>query len=267
MLVGLVLPIAVFGLVDAMTWSYPFQSYIRYVRIVVMEGKGTQYGVSPWHFYPGKLLFHFGPVLLVALVGLRRSPFLGWIAFIVVASHSLLAHKELRFIYPVMPIVLALAALGFVEIANAFNQYRFAPLSSKTVAILGLGVLALTSGLLAWEYPRWSHHAGGLVALDRLSDDSSVCGVGIYKLGVDDTGGYTHLHRNVPIVLVQNGAEFDEQMSSFNAIVTAGTLREPLTGFQVTECWKDACLYRRPGPCIASAKTNEVNEFLREHGG
>ncbi len=263
---GLLLPVVAFGLVDALTWSYPFQSFLRYLWITFVENKSALYGTEPWDWYLLQVAVRFLPLFLLALVGVRRSLFLGWVVFIILASHSIIPHKELRFIYPAMPIVLTLAALGFVEFVEDFNTWTKTPLSSRTIIVAGVIFCILTSALFAWRSPRWTQFSGGLIAMDRLSQDSSVCGVGLYNISWIYSGGYSHLHRNVPIVLVRRDAELENQASSFNALVAGEAPIDQEAGFKSAECWNGVCLYRRAGPCIISAKTNEVNKVLRETG-
>lgn len=263
---GILLPVIAFGLVDAVTWSYPFQSFFRYFWVVIIQGRSLIFGTEPWYWYFWVLLIHFLPMFLLALVGVRRSPFLGWVAFIIIASHSLLAHKEYRFIYPVMPIVVTLAALGFVELAEDFRAWGKPTLSPRTIVVAGLVVCVCTSGVLAWYSPLWTKHSGGLIAFDGLSIDSSVCGVGLYQVGWIYTGGYSHLHRNVPIVIARQDSELEKQVPSFNALLTRGTFSDPTQRFSLEGCWKDVCLYRRAGPCTMTPQYNEVNKLLRETG-
>jgi hypothetical protein len=266
MLAGLLLPVVAFGLVDAITWSYPFQSFLRYFWVNVVEKKNVLYGTEPWYWYSLLLPIHFLPLFLLALVGVRRSPFLGWVALIMLASHSLIPHKELRFMYPVMPIVITLAALGFVEFAQDFNGWGKASLSSRAIMVAGLIFCILTSALFAWRSPRWTHFSGSLIAMDRLSQDASVCGVGLYKISWIYSGGYSHLHHNVPLVVVRQDAELEDQTPSFNALVTDGTFTDQKMGFKFAGCWNGVCLYRRSGSCIVSSKFNEINKILRDTG-
>ena len=270
---GLLLPIVSFGLVDAITWSYPFQSFLGFFWVVVVKGQsffsrgiGYSFVPDPWYWYLWVLAIHFLPLFALALLGIRRSPFLGWLALTIVATLSVLPHKEYRYMYPVMPIVITLAALGLVEFAEDFNRWAKIPLSPRAIMVAGLTFCILTSGLLAWRYPRWTHFSGSLIAMDRLSRDSSVCGVGLYKLSWLYSGGYSHLHRNVPIVLVLRDDELEDQAPGFNALVTDGTFADQKMGFKSAGCWKGVCLYRRAGSCIVSSKYNEVNKVLREVG-
>jgi len=263
---GLLLPVVAFGLVDAITWSYPFQSSLRYLWVTFAENKSALFGTEPWYWYLLQVAVRFLPLFLLALVGVRRSPFLGWVVLIILASHSLIPHKELRFMYPVMPMVITLAALGFVEFAEDFNTWGKRRLSPRPIMVAGLVFCIVTSALFAWRSSRWTHSSGGLIAMDRLSQDSSVCGVGLYKLSWIYSGGYSHLHRNVPIVLVLRDAELESQAPGFNALVTDGTFTNQNVGFKSAGCWNGVCLYRRAGSCIASSQYNEVNKVLRETG-
>jgi phosphatidylinositol glycan class B len=132
--------------------------------------------------------------------------------------------------------------------------------------VAGLIVCIFISALFAWRSPRWTHFSGSLIAMDRLSQDPSVCGVGLYNLSWIYSGGYSHLHRNVPIILVQRDSELEEQAPGFNALVTGGTLSGHNMGFESAGCWNGICLYRRAGSCLPSSQYNEVNKLLRETG-
>ena len=216
-LLGLLLPIVSFGLVDAITLSYPFQSFFGLFQVVIIEGRvenqgiGYNFAPDPWYWYLLQVSNSFPSTVFISPVGVRRSHFLGWLAVIIVGTLSALPHKEYRYMYPVMPIVITLAALGFVEFVEDFNKWGKTPLSPKAITVAGLIFCILTSALFAWRSPGWTHSSGGLIAMDRLSQDPSVCGVGLYKLSWIYSGGYSHLHRNVPIVLVLRDAELEEQ--------------------------------------------------------
>jgi hypothetical protein len=194
------------------------------------------------------------------------------VALIILGSHSVLADKEIRYLYPVRPIVLTLAALGIVELMEAYNARSRSPLSSssRTIVLAGLAFFALTSSSLALIFPHWADSSGGLISMDHLSRDSSVCGVGIYGGGWGETGGYSHLHRNVPIVLILNVSDFKKEASSFDSVILPLRLRETLNtpgqGFKLERCWNGVCLYRRPGFCSPPADQHEINGALKLTG-
>jgi hypothetical protein len=265
LLAGLLLPVAVFGLVDAFTWSYPFQSFFRYFWVNIVVGKSSFYGIRPWYWYLSFLVKYLGPLLLLAVAGVRRSPLLGWVTLVIVATHSLIGHKEGRFLYPVIPILITLAALGFVEVAGYLRTHTRLHLPPRAIVAYGLLLFALCSAFVAAHFPRWHQASGGLISMDRLSTDPSVCGVGLYRIPWAWTGGYVHLHQNVPLILVLKDAQLEVQHLGFNALVAEGTPNVATKGFKPEGCWNGACLYRRSGPCISSLQYNEVNDLLR-HG-
>ena len=272
---GLLLPVVGFGLVDAVTWSHPFQSFLVYFRVharefVVPSLPSTDvvegaHNVPLWYLYLRMLCAHLGPVGFLVLIGIRRSPLLGCVALIHLAFHSFYGAGEVRYLYPLVPLEITLAALGIMELAPAFNARRKSPLSSRTIIVGGLAFLALSSCLLVTNFD-WSERSGSLVAFDQLSRDPTLCGVGIYRVGWWNIGGYTHLHQNVPIVLLQQASELEQEPRTFNAVVTHGNLSDPKDGFELAGCWNGYCLYRRPGPCTPLQGGNEINYYLWLNG-
>jgi hypothetical protein len=190
---------------------------------------------------------------------------LGWVALIHLAFHSFYGAGEVRYLYPLVPLEITLAALGIMEFAPAFNARRKSPLSSRTIIVGGLAFLALSSCLLVPHF-NWSRNSGTFAAFDQLSRDPTLCGVGIYRIGWWNIGGYTHLHQNVPIVLLQQASELEQEPRTFNAVVTPGSLSDPKDGFELAGCWNGYCLYRRPGPCTPLQGGNEINWVLWLNG-
>lgn len=258
---GFLLPMIAFGLVDWFTWSYPFQSFIRYFSVNLLQHRSAIYGTEPWYWYGLILAKHFGPVLVFALLGVRRSPFLGWMALIILASHSVIPHKEARFLYPMAPMIITLAALGIVEMTEAARSLGTLPWPGTVIA--GVAICGLTSGFLAWTAASqgyWSRGSGSLAAMDYLSREQSVCGVGIYQPHWYESGGYAHLHQPVPIVLMETSDWKD--IPSYNFALTDKPLRDPPADLTLVRCWNDACLYRRRGSCTPP-QTNEIDAVLQ----
>jgi GPI mannosyltransferase 3 len=257
---GILAPIALFGIVDAFTWSYPFHSFIRFFGINVMERvKLDSWAIAhqwirPWYWFLPVLALRLGPMALFALLGARRSPFLGWVALVILLTHSVVGHKEFRFVYPIIPIAVTLAALGIADVLSALSARLPALRSATTAVIAGLAVCLCSSALLAWFFPVWSRFSGNLIAFQELSRDARVCGLALVGEEVDPviSGGYTYLHRNIPMFYFRaaGGAHMNRLAPSFNAIVTGRPLH--YAGFESVRCWNGTCLYRRQGSCTAS---------------
>ena len=263
---GLLLPVLGFGLVDAFTWSYPFQSFIKYFWVNAIEGRSALYGLKPWYWYGLVLTEQMFPLLVLALVGVRRSPFLGWFALIVLVSHSLIGHKEVRFIYIVFPIVVTLAAIGLVDIVRHFTARSTRPaLIGRVTVVCALGAISLLSYLSVPLFPYWQKDAAGIAAFDRLSRDRAVCGVADYDLWYT-MGGYAHLDRDIPILLIENARALRGQASAFNALLAKRSALPATLGFTRIRCWHNACLYTRGGSCAPPARRYEVNTVLRRIG-
>lgn len=114
LVLGGLAPVAVFGLVDLVTWGRFLGSYIGYVEFNLVRGQAAIFGTSPWTGYLSRLAER-APIglpllLLVALAGARATwPFL-LSAVALVAALSTQGHKEERFIVAVWPLVLIAAA-------------------------------------------------------------------------------------------------------------------------------------------------------------
>ena len=264
--VGFLLPIAIFGMVDLFTWSSPFQSFVGYFWVNAIEGRSKMFGTAPWYWYCSYLLDAMGPMLFLAVVGCLRSPFLGWMALIILTSHSAFSHKEPRFLYPLMPLIVTLAALGIAEILRSFTLRNRPMFPAWATILIGLLVCCLTSFLLAPRFPWWEKNAGGVVAFDRLSRNSGLCGAGLYDVAWFSSGGYAQLHRNVPIVVVPGASELAARSAAFNALIApVGTSGLP-ADFRRIECAGGICLYQRPGVCEAPSSGDEIDAFLRRTG-
>lgn len=264
---GLFLPVLAFGLVDGMTWSYPWQSFIRYFQINVFEGKSAAFGIKPWYWYLLILAALLGPVVVFLWKGARRTPFLAAVSLIILVSHSLLGHKEIRFIFLILPLAITMASIGFVEsLAKARVRWKLPEFSRKVVAS-GVLCFALSSAFITPKLvSTWCKAPGAVLAFDRLSRDSSLCGVALDQVLWEKSGGYTHLHRNVPILRVTDSASLAVKAQAFNAIVAPVAISGLPAGYKRDECWNGICVYQRPGACLAPQPEDRLNESLQKTG-
>ncbi|MEI9967106.1 MAG: hypothetical protein WDM87_00185 [Terracidiphilus sp.] len=120
---GASLPVLLFGITDWITWSYPWQSFVLYYKENVVSGPGKELTiVQPWYWYALVLLVLLGPAVLLLFHGTRRSPFLAIFCAIIVVSHSVIPHKEIRFIYPILAPAITLAAMGIVDLLQEIKH-------------------------------------------------------------------------------------------------------------------------------------------------
>jgi hypothetical protein len=260
------------GLLDSLTWEYPFQSFVSNIWVNIVEKKSLNFGTAPWYYFAAKWALIWGgaivPIAILFVIALRKNLLLGLIAFTIIATHMLFAHKEYRFVFPATPFIIILVGLGTAEV---FSYFQKEIKTRKQMLMVSVGISfgwALTSGILATNdqfRPNWFRGAGGIYAFNYLHDKPDLCGVGILGITWFQTAGYSHLHRKVPIIIPPN-----DVAASYAAYNYALADPQELPGswpYSKVKCWSDnkICVYRRDGSC-ENAPDLEVNEVLRRRG-
>jgi hypothetical protein len=285
MMAGILGPLLFFGMVDAFTWSYPFQSFWKNFWVNIVENRSHIYGVSPWYEYFLYLLkswsFFLIPITLLALIGARCSPILAWLAIAIVLTHSILAHKEYRFIYPALVILIILAGLGTAQIVKLWFL-RWSSSWGKFIAVLlCLGLWTSTSAVLAGRFniytelswpmlwtntsgTHWNAQSSNLLALQKLSQEKRLCGVALWDIHWALSGGYTYLHRDVPIFLIEKAQDFDTQKENFNYLVANIPVKQQ--DYTSQQCWGNTCIYKREGDC-KPITSDHINQVIKQTGG
>ena len=117
---GLALPIVLSGLLDWITWGWPFHATVMYVyyqsKVSSAAGLNPFYSYFGWEWVAWGL---FGVVIvLTALYGALRLPLLFWVAVTIFVVHSAVGHKEYRYISPALPLIMTLAGVGSTMAAD-----------------------------------------------------------------------------------------------------------------------------------------------------
>lgn len=200
-----------FGLLDLVTWGGFFHSALAYLRFNAIEGRAALWGVSPGAYYAGVLWRCMPlPLLCIALfaplAAARAAGLLG-VALGFALVHSLVPHKELRFLFPALPLFCALAAAGMEVLAARGRLLRSgAPLFALACgAVSAAGFHALRFGQLgqyeqvkpaASAYDDFGQVNRLLLAAHDLPD---LCGLKLEGVDLVWSGGYSYLHRPVPL--------------------------------------------------------------------
>ncbi|MBZ0215691.1 MAG: hypothetical protein K8F25_03980, partial [Fimbriimonadaceae bacterium] len=260
------------GLLDWATWDYPFQSILKNFAINVFGGKAASFGAQPFLWYllliANAWVGFVVPMVCFILVGARRSPLLFLIPVVILISHSFIAHKEYRFLYPALPFALILASVGASELYS---------LATKNLSIRGRrnGFLLMCFGWLITSTVLAGHngfrgnfvkHVGQIAAFDSIRDDKNICGIGLVGVSWVNTPGYSTLNRNIPIYLSSNIDQANELSESFNAVLYRDdSWHVHLDGYQIKDCKDGICLATRPGTCIERPEQT-VNNTLERRG-
>jgi GPI mannosyltransferase 3 len=268
---GAVLVVAMAGVLDWATWGYPFFSFWTNIRINLLLDKASIYGTSPWHWYFGEYIKLWSgslvPIAILIVAGAPRAPLLLAVPTVILASHAVIRHKELRFVFAAIPFILLLAAIGTAAFVEAMR--RAWPRAGRHL-LIGMAILcwALTSLILAVGdhfRPNWTTERPLLAAMSDLRDRSSMCGLGLIDVPWYTTGGYTYLHRPIPIYPVPDHA-IGTMRDAFNVALAPKELPLQPLGFHRERCYSDkACLFGRLGTCTAQPD-RMISEDLRPKG-
>ena len=185
---------AALGVLDALTWGGFLHSFLAYVAFNRPGGPaGQAFGAKPWWWLALPL---GGMIPLVAVPGfvrgLRKPDVVVGCWFFYLACVALSPHKEGRFLLPLLPLGMAIAA---GPVCATLGRWRAA--RPKIAAPLALGWLGLSvlSPTLRWR-----------VALDRdlldaqvdVGRDPSLRGVALVGVPWFSGGGAFYLNRDVP---------------------------------------------------------------------
>lgn len=175
------------GLLDKLTWGEWFHSLIHYLRFNVVSGAAAaQFGAQPWWAYFPRLLV--APFAVVGLVvGFRRCVWLfvaPAVAYFMAVSAT--AHKEDRFLYPVLILLTVAGAPAFVTWATANIKRRW---TGGLIAISQLCFFVFPSPFDVQRKEQFqlaakaSHGATGLVVMNE---------------GMWGSPGFFYLGKNLP---------------------------------------------------------------------
>ena len=280
LLAGAAIPLLILGSIDWVTWSIPFASVINNFVANIVDGRSHIYGTSPAGWYAWQFLRHWGGVFALVTVfsiwGARRQPLPLLVAIVIVLAHSAVAHKEYRFIFPAIPLILLSAAIGSADIAN-----KLVSLSTngsitqfKATLTICIGWIIASTALATSDVmrPEWSRGRGGLEFMSAARS-SAHCGVGLTGTRWWWTGGYSSLNRNIPIHQLDPGTQAAWNTNSFDAWLAPAVWDGPSkSGFARLLCENQnaggvdrVCYWTRRGPCEENRRT-EVQNVIEAAG-
>jgi len=214
------------GGLDKVTWGGWFESVVNYVAFNLDPVKTAIFEKPPADYYVLVLFTAMAlPVvafLCVAPFGAMRAPGIALIALAFIGVHSAIAHKEFRFILPAIPLVGSVAALGLQHFLDDPPDSKWVP-RAIVAGFVACGLVSaatfhtLTLRDIGQSQPRsLVDHSGQVTlvspdssaydqpgAINRLllraHDQADLCGLRIEPFDLVQSGGYSYLHRLVPL--------------------------------------------------------------------
>jgi len=262
---GFLAALAFGATLDWLTLGYPLASIWRNFYYNLYLGISSDFDINPWYYY---LLGELGIwlsaaplVAVLAVLGARRLPILATAALVVVAVHSAIGHKEYRFIYPAIVPLMILAAIGLGELAS-WGEERLRQHGWRGSLARATGIILPSAVWVAIAASVWS---GGVIAPLRQRDRDellamtfvrqlpSLCGIAIdWSEAWVWAGGYSHLHRRIPMYWPTEAGASLPDASAFNVLIYR-SVPPKQSGFDKLRCFGAVCVAQRPGPCEARA--------------
>jgi GPI mannosyltransferase 3 len=239
------------------------------------QGVSRIYGVVPWYYILGFMIYFWGGafafIWVLAALGARRLPLLFAVAATTLLAYSLIGHKEYRFIYPVLPLIVTLAGLGTVELIQALCKTGVLPCDQAIGVRLGAGLWVLTSIALLASAPfqyLLTRDSGEIKAFHMLSASSATCGIGLYKVSVWKTPGYSYLRSGIALYELNSAEELTAQSVHVNSLIADESVTIPNPGFDRRTCFPNGykvrtnqlaepvCVWVRGGSCVPGTSGN-----------
>jgi phosphatidylinositol glycan class B len=259
---------------NLMMGNMPFRWMLEAVRINIVEGRASVYGTTPWLGYPAMIAVFWSlllaPVILtLAWRGQQRYPVLFWMALVHLVVHSLIAHKEYRFILASTGLIVILAALAAADVLRALPRER---LMRGTIGMLIVWIGA-SAALANWSFkPYWSMLTDMSEAHMVARGADASCGFALLTPLRSVAGSYALYKRASPIYAFDTAEELAGHSSAFNIIMTDDTLVGQLPKeFNDIRCGEVGitdtpnCVAKRAGRCSGNPAQHHINEWLRRN--
>lgn len=278
LIAGAAVPVLVLGVLDWVTLGTPFQSVWLNIWVNIGLGVSSEAGREPfltlWTL-PLEIwgVAGFAIVLITAIQGARRLPVPIYVAAAIVAFHSLIPHKEYRFSYPALPLLIILSGLGTAELVRAAVPHlprpgAAAPLLAALTLLLWSGLSYTIADSAIFKIP-WTRERAQIAAFDAVTHRADACGLGLLGLRWVVTPGMSALPRGVALDQLRAvpSPGGDAAYNYVLATIQAPTLPD---SYRRVDCFagdRDAaglahirlCLWRRAGGCTAPAPPVPVN--------
>ena len=256
---GVAVPVLLLGTVDWLSWGSPFQSIWKNILVNFFQNKAEVYGVEPAYWYLVEIARMNGAATLALLVffflGARQAPLLASTSVLVVAFHSLIAHKEISFVYAAVPPAMVTVGLGTAWLVKRLPELLRLPVEPSRLLAAGAGgwfAVALLTGLAEQPYAQSGPRAGLQSLWGDLRAKPDLCGLGLYGRGQFPwpwSSGYTGLDRAVPMYLMRSPQALAEAEPGFNYAVVTAEGSADLPGYDRLRCSWYLCLVHREQAC------------------
>lgn len=272
--------LAIGGAIDVAHGAVPFGWVVANIEQNFLHDRAVEFGTAPATTYVVWLWDRWSivivPLSFAIFRGYRHAPLLFWVAVTDMAFHSLIAHKEPRFVFLSMTALIIIAALGSADwvLLSRLAWRRWAGL-----AIAGGWVAASAALAATGEWPAlWMKGIGAARLAAELKADPQMCGLALYDLYffklpsrdrlVGDAPLFGFYARD-PLAGDQLSHVTRDASTAFNRILALRSNEKELpANFTVRDCRSidgaPVCIFARDGKCNTSAAASFTpNDVLK----
>lgn len=217
------------GWLDYYMWGSYFVSYTNNYLYNKVYGVSSFWGEQPVWMYLAYLGLYSGGLYWVAIANglLRQSK--PWLMLALLAAvilpHSLIAHKEYRFVFAAAPFCLMLTAQAIDDLWRSGKGRNWGKVIVRLAVFYSVAVLLVTSFFL-------DPKASQLQAYRYLNDQPELVSVLNLSAPWYTTGGYYYLHRDVPIYFPDHLAGIEPaKWSRYVSHIVCDPGQEAIPGF------------------------------------
>jgi GPI mannosyltransferase 3 len=281
--VGGLVVVLLAGMVDVAHGVVPFQWLVLNIKQNLLNDRASEFGVSSATAYVQLLSVIWSGATLLLLCALwrgwRHAPLLIVAALVNIAFHSSIQHKEYRFIFLSVVLLIIAAALGSADWAQTMREKpawrRWAlPLVAGGWVLVSLGLAEATKPM----QDNWMRGTGTARLAAELRADPELCGLALYITSFHLLPGRERLvngsplyalHPKDPIAGGRLPALAKQHEAAFNRILAPPEAASDLPAdFSRRSCASMgddgvACIFARSGTCdVAAAGPFAINDVL-----
>jgi hypothetical protein len=271
--IGALPALAIGAATDLAAGMAPFAWVAKNLSMNLLHGRAEYFGTFGPFYYVTAVFLRLLPLSLVIVgcaffVEKRYRPLL-FAAIANIAVHSLIGHKEYRFIWLSTFVFVVLAALTSVDLVDRLRARRQASPESRPMA---LTLLCLSwAGLSYWSLVATGGFAalrdGGKIAEATIEAAKypDTCGIGVTIL-LRKPFAYAFVRRDLGFYLVPDAVDGGRQpfpaplTEAVNTLVLTDKARPP-AAYHRLSCEQDVlnkvCLYYREGGCRTSKASQD----------
>lgn len=255
-LIGSIFPVIIYGYLDYIKIGYPFKSIYNSININIFYGIAQKFSITPFYTYlVDDTFLAIALILSMWLIFVdfknqnNKFSMLFYTSIVILIFHSLIGHKELRFIYSAYMLMLLFVLIKIALIKN-----------TRKISTYSMAIIVSFSVIAGFRYRNlWDANQQYILAAEFLNKKQNICGLGLYGIEWLLFPGTAFFQKDVYIYKEDTAKIPHSQRlhASYNYLLASDTV-DVKAGFTREICYsiasndKKACIYSREGTCFVS---------------